>query len=714
MAVEATLPAPQTRTAFVGDPRPSNDNSGRLVMGLEELKGLYRTLIDLEHVAIDTEAHGPLTGWKPKNKQIVDPLTGRLTGISFTIKGGSSWYVSVAHKDVVSAPVERIQGFVRALFRSDVTWVAHNWKYDLQILRNFVGDQTLTPKRSLDSMVMTHYLGLGIKVQKGKTEYVSHGLKELAERYLGRKSPTYEDTVAPYRVLESGPTDEYLAGLELDMLCEAQKQHPKNRLTKAASQAVLKHIKGLRSQQVWREAQMDEVPAWHACKYACMDTVNTLGLARKMSLDYDLTTPKEWEEVDRLMPEVLADMYATGIMVDQEEVQRIKREVQPGVERLAARWKELTGVSITSAQQCGRALYEDLRMWPVQIGNQYAPRTPTGTWAMNSQALEWAKRHCSKDSMGYMLAEMKEKHSELQKIYTTYTDNLLEQLPYRSDGRLRCQFNAVGTETGRFSCTDPNLQNQPKPSEGLPDIRRVFCAPPGRVLIAADFSQIEIVLIAHFSKDAALADVLLSGKSMHDVTAEALGIDRQTAKVVNFLKNYGGGAKKLAMALGVPLEPRFWKGQTMEFAPKYIQDYCNKYDELYEGVTQYRKDMAAFARKHGYVSTLAGRRRYIPEISSPHKLKQYHAERVASNTPIQGSAADICKKAMVDLYRRWKQYRPSAKLLLQVHDEIVAEVPAENAEVCAEEMRDTMENAVQLTFPLKVSVKYGKNWSECK
>lgn len=337
-----------------------------------------------------------------------------------------------------------------------------------------------------------------------------------------------------------------------------------------------------------------------------------------------------------------------------------------------------------------------------------APKTPKGALSVSRAMLDYLEKTAPEGHLARRLVQIKREHSKGYKLLTTYSSSLLKQLPYRADGRIRCDVHHTGTDTGRFSCSDPNLQAQPRDEEGWPSIRKMFVAGSDRLVLDADYAQLEVIILAHYSRDPALLDVVLNGKSMHDITAAALGIPRHTAKVVNFLKSYGGGAKKLATALGIPLVNRYGKLA----APRHVQEYCDKWDRTYEGVTEYRSEMAKFARTHGYVQTLLGRRRYLPEIHSSDKIARFHAERVASNTPIQGTAADIVKTATVNLHKHWRG--TDKKILLQVHDELVSEVPETGVEEAAREKKEIMESAVKLTLPLKAEVKWAKSWAEAK
>jgi len=266
-------------------------------------------------------------------------------------------------------------------------------------------------------------------------------------------------------------------------------------------------------------------------------------------------------------------------------------------------------------------------------------------------------------------------------------------------------FNQAITTTGRLSSSDPNLQNIPiRSSEGR-EIRKAFIADKGNILIAADYSQIELRLMAHYSGDAALCSAFESGEDIHAATAatvngialaEVTGEMRRRAKVINFGILYGMSAFGLAKQLGIG------RGEAKAFIETYF--------ERYPTVRAFMDATLEKARATGFVETLLGHRVYVPEINSKNGMRRAYAERTAINAPLQGSAADIIKVAMVLLHQRLKAEMPEAKITLQVHDELVVEAPAAEAEKIATMMKETMESAVQLQVPLIVDIGMGRNW----
>ena len=292
-------------------------------------------------------------------------------------------------------------------------------------------------------------------------------------------------------------------------------------------------------------------------------------------------------------------------------------------------------------------------------------------------------------------------------MVSTYIDALPKRISPRTN-RVHTSYNQAVTATGRLSSSEPNLQNIPIRSEEGRLIRRAFIAPPGCVLLAADYSQIELRIMAHLSRDPGLLKAFANGWDIHTATASEIFVvdqaevtseQRRRAKAVNFGLIYGMSAFGLAKQLGVGREE--------------AQHYITRYFERYPGVLEYMERTRAQARDQGYVETLFGRRLYLPEIKSPNGMRQKAAERTAINAPMQGTAADIIKKAMINIHH-WQNQTPNpgAKMIMQVHDELVFEIKEEALDQSRDQIRQFMEHVVQLAVPLNVSIGVGPNWDE--
>ncbi len=346
--------------------------------------------------------------------------------------------------------------------------------------------------------------------------------------------------------------------------------------------------------------------------------------------------------------------------------------------------------NINSPKQLGEVLFEELML-------PSGKKTKTG-WSTNIDVMEKLRgKHPIVDEVL--------EYRTLTKLKSTYAEGLLKVI--EADGRIRSSFQMTVTATGRLSSTEPNLQNIPVRKKLGAEIRKMFVAGPGMVLVDADYSQIELRLLAHISGDEAMRDAFLSGEDFHTVTAsrvfnvpveEVTPVLRSRAKAVNFGIVYGISAFSLAQDIGV--------------FPNEAKAYMDAYLDKYHGVRDYMESIKKKAKEDGFVATMFGRRRYLPELRSSNFNVRSFGERVALNMPVQGAAADIIKLAMVNVHRRLKEERLSARLILQVHDELIVECPQEEAERVRQLLEREMENAVQLTVPLTAEAHVGHSWAE--
>ncbi len=399
-----------------------------------------------------------------------------------------------------------------------------------------------------------------------------------------------------------------------------------------------------------------------------------------------------FETAELPLCEVLAEMEHTGFCVDRKALYDFGQSLNAGIASLQESIYSHAGhdFNILSPKQLGEVLFDEL-MLPA------GKKTKTG-WSTNADVLEKlrGKHPIVQEVLDYRM---------LTKLKSTYAEGLLKVI--EDDGRIHTNFQMTVTATGRLSSTEPNLQNIPVRRELGAQIRRMFVASPGMTLVDADYSQIELRLLAHISGDKAMQDAFLSGEDFHTVTAsqvfdtplsEVTHALRSRAKAVNFGIVYGISAFSLAQDIGVfPNE-----------AKAYMEAYLNKY----HGVRDYMKSIVEKARHDGYVSTLYGRRRALPELKSSNFNTRQFGERVALNMPIQGTAADIIKLAMVAVYRRLKAEGLQARLLLQVHDELIVECPQEEAERVREILSYEMEHTAALAVPLTVDAHIGHSWAE--
>ena len=402
---------------------------------------------------------------------------------------------------------------------------------------------------------------------------------------------------------------------------------------------------------------------------------------------------KLYFDVELPLCRVLADMERSGFLVDGGALARFGRELSDTIDRLEQRIYAAAGqqFNINSPKQLGKVLFEDL-------GLPHGKKTKTG-WSTNADVLEKLKDHpLVADVLTYR---------QYAKLKSTYADGLLKVID--PDGRIRTSFQMTVTATGRLSSTEPNLQNIPTRTELGSKMREMFVAAPGHVLVDADYSQIELRLLAHISGDTAMQQAFLSGEDFHTVTAarvfhvpqdQVTHQMRSRAKAVNFGIVYGISAFSLSQDIGVTVQE--------------AKEYMDRYFATYTGVKQYMTDVVDKAREQGYVETLWHRRRALPELKSSNFNMRSFGERVALNMPIQGTAADIIKLAMVRVHSRLAREGLAARLIMQVHDELIVECPEKEAPRVEALLQQEMQGVAELSVPLLAEAHTGRNWLAAK
>ncbi|HXF83098.1 MAG TPA: DNA polymerase I [bacterium] len=435
---------------------------------------------------------------------------------------------------------------------------------------------------------------------------------------------------------------------------------------------------------------LDRDRALEACEAA-----DVLGRLRPILLERmrEREVADLFHAIEMPLAAVLADMEASGVAVDVPYLRELSAELEARLAELSAEIYRLAGTefNIGSPKQLAFVLFEKLRLPALK-------RTKTG-FSTDADVLEQlAPQH---EIVAKILA-----HRELSKLKQTYVDVLPQAINPRT-GRVHAIFNQTVAATGRIITTDPNLQNIPIRTEEGRKIRRAIIAGPGRLLLAADYSQIDLRVMAHVTGDPGLVEAFARGDDIHAVTAaEIFGVPREAvtpelrrrAKVLVFGVAYGMTEYGVAAQLGVGKEE----------ARAYIERYYARYPK----VRQYMLDIVEQCRRDGYVTTLMNRRRYIPEVQTRNRLIREAAERTAINTPIQGGTADIIKKAMVDLARDVLPRHPGVLMTLHVHDELLFEAPEAALRALAPDVKRAMEHAVTLTVPLRADLRLGPNWRD--
>ena len=445
------------------------------------------------------------------------------------------------------------------------------------------------------------------------------------------------------------------------------------------------------------EIPFAEVSVQDAAAYCGTDSAMVLAL-RELFLPRLAETRLQplLDTIEMPLVEVLADMEWTGIRIDPALFARLSRELSTDLTRLEAEIAVAAGgaINLNSPKQLATVLFDRLQL-PI------LKRTKTGP-STDADVLEELAEQ------GHQVPRLLLEFRELQKLRSTYVD-VLPQKVHRATGRIHTSFNQIGAATGRLSSSEPNLQNIPVRTPRGEEIRKGFVPEPGWKFVVADYSQIELRLMAHLSQDPAFLEAFRKGEDIHRQTAAIIfGVAlaevtpemRARAKTINFGTIYGQGAFALARMLGIPQD------EAKAFITEYFQRFA--------GVRAWLDRQVALARERGYVETIFGRRRYIPEIRDRNFNVRAFGERQAQNAPLQGSAADLIKIAMTRLHRALAEAGLRGRLLLQVHDELVLEAPESEVPAVSSLVREHMEGAAQLSVPLDVGVGVGDNWLDAK
>lgn len=630
------------------------------VAGQPAPRGQYRTVNEAildavlekvrqaERLALDVE-----TVAEPGAPSPTDPLRSRLVGLAIAVAPGEAYYYPFLHGD------DRDNHQPELVSSSDTPARVN--------LPSLASERMRPLKELLEKPALTKAL-----------HDAKFGLLVLRRHGVNLSGVEFDSMLASY-VLDPGRRSHALDLLTLEFLEQ----------TKTSYESLIG--KGR------RQIGFDQVPVELATAYACenSDLVLKLREALLPQLESQGLMPL-FTEIELPLVEVLADMEERGVCIDLDWFRSLKERFQSERKRVEQAIYAEAGeeFNINSNQQVRSILFEKLHL-PVR------KRTATGPSTDASVLQELADE-------GHVLPALLLEYRELAKLESTYLDTL-PSLVHPADGRLHTSFNQTVAATGRLSSSEPNLQNIPIRRELGRAIRRGFVAPAGHKLLVADYSQIELRLLAHLSRDPAFLEAFARGGDIHRETAALIfGVPvelvtpemRAQAKTINFATIYGQGAPALARQLKIPLAE----------ARAFIATYF----ERFKGVRQYLDSQIALARERGYVETIFKRRRYIPELRDPNYNIRAFGERVATNAPIQGSAADLIKVAMIRIHRGFRQGRHSARMILQVHDELVFEVPDSDVDSAARQVRYEMEHAAELSVPIVVDLGVGTNWLDAK
>jgi DNA polymerase-1 len=444
-----------------------------------------------------------------------------------------------------------------------------------------------------------------------------------------------------------------------------------------------------------KEITMDKVEIDKVAPYACADADIVLRLAEFMLPKLKEKGLEElFHKVEMPLVSVLAQMEMEGVLIDKEYLASLSGDFAAELDELGKKIYSLAGeeFNINSPKQLSYILFEKLKLPVIE-------KTKTG-YSTREEVLK-------KLALDHKLPELLIKYRELAKLKSTYID-ALPLLVNPQTGRIHTSFNQTVTATGRLSSSEPNLQNIPVRTELGRKIRKAFIPKKeGRVLLSADYSQIDLRVLAHVSGDKSLRDAFSKDEDIHARTAcEIFGVAkkevtsefRRIAKTVNFGLSYGMSSFGLAQDLGISIQE--------------AQEYITKYFQRYKGVKEYIDKTIKATKEKGYVTTLLNRRRYIPEINSSDYQVASFARRAAINTPIQGTSADIIKVAMLRISQKLKEESFRSKMIVQIHDELLFEVPEDELKEVSAVTKEIMESAIKLEVPIKVDLKTGKNWAQ--
>jgi len=628
----------------------------KIVKSEKELGNLIADLEKIGEFAVDTETTS------------LNPIEAELVGISISYKEKEAFYIPVGHHVRSPSTSLRTSPLSAGMHRMVHTAVRSEKNLDLSVaIKNL--------KKILEDE----------KIKK-----IGHNLKfdlEIMRRYGIELEGIHFDTMIASYLINPSFRQHNLNYLALEHL-----DH---------NMIPISELIGTGKKQ----KSFAEVPIKDACVYSCEDADFTLRLkesfAPKLSL---LSLEKLFFEVELPLIEVLAEMEMTGVSIDTQHLKKMSHQLSKQLDDLSQQIYNLAGkeFNINSTQQLSKVLFEDLKLTPVRkTEKKTAQSTDIGVLEI------LAKKH--------PLPKILLDYRQLSKLKSTYID-ALPALVNKRTGRIHTSFNQTVTATGRLSSSDPNLQNIPIRTDLGKQIRKAFVTKNSEYLfMSADYSQVELRILAHFSQDRTLMNAFKEGEDIHNRTAsEVFGVPiekvteeaRERAKTTNFSIIYGVTAYGLSQSTGL----------TPQEAAMFIDIYLKRYPR----VKSYMEEMIELARKQGFVTTLLGRRRYIPEINSSNRQKREFAERTAINTPIQGSAADLIKVVMIDIAKELSEGSAfggrgkKSKMILQVHDELVFEVSKDELDEVKEMVREKMENTIQLNVPIKVDINVGENWLEAK
>ena len=578
----------------------------------------------------------------------LSPFESELVGISISTQPGTGWYIPIAHEEGENISESALQS-VKDIFKDPfIEKIAHNANFDISVL---VNNNFEINNLNFDTMIAANLLSKR-----------STGLKKLCLDIIQEEMTPIEDLIG-----------------------------------KGKDQISFKNVS-----------------IEKAVDYSCADADVTLRLKNIFEKDLDKSgLMKVMNEIEIPLATVLVDMQKNGVFVNKEPLHNFSKELNEEIKDLEKKAKEIIGtdeINLGSTQQLAEVLTKEMKV-------------PEKGWLRKTK--KTGKHSTDESNLREILTKLKEpenkdlvhpgtedlvniilKLREQSKLKNTYTDPI-PNMVNNNTGKLHAYFNQAGTATGRLSSSEPNLQNIPVKTENRNQIRKAFEAQEGYVLMSADYSQIELRILAHISEEPSLLKAFINNEDIHDATAKTIyqtenvsKEQRRVAKILNFGVIYGLSPD------GVSRQTDLTRIQGKEF----IDLYFSKYPEI----KRYIDEVIQSAKKNKFVETLTRRRRLIPEINSNNWRDRASAERMAINMPIQGSAADVIKIAMINISKIIKEKNIASKMIIQVHDELIFEVPQEEILIMENLLNEIMPQALYLKVPLSIDISYGKTWGDLK
>ena len=571
-----------------------------------------------------------------------------------------------------------------------------------------------TETTSLDYM-QAEIVGVSFSVQPGEAAYVpvAHDYPDAPEQLdrdyvLDQLRPLLEDATQAkvgqhlkYDMNVLARYDISLRGIRFDTMLESYvldstaTRHDMDSLALKYLAKKTIHFEDVAGKGV-KQITFNQVTLEQASPYAAEDADITIQLHQELwpKLQAEPGLQKIFDEIEIPLVPVLSQIERNGVLVDTEMLARQSKQLAERMQEIEKECHELAGeeFNLASPKQIQAILFE-------KLGLPILKKTPKGQPSTAEEVLQEL-------ALDYPIPKLLLEHRSMSKLKSTYTDRLPEKIDLDT-GRVHTSYHQAVTATGRLSSSDPNLQNIPVRTEEGRRIRQAFIAPEGCQIVAADYSQIELRIMAHLSEDESLLQAFISGEDIHRATAaEVFGVtalevsndQRRSAKAINFGLIYGMSAFGLAKQLGIT------RGDA--------QNYVDLYFERYPGVKEYMEKTRQQAHDQGYVETVFGRRLYLPEINAKNAMRRQYAERTAINAPMQGTAADIIKRAMLSVSDWIQDSGSDTRMIMQVHDELVFEVSTSTLDDSVENIRRCMNNAASLSVPLIVDVGRGDNWDE--